>query len=97
MTLVHSYDLTASTGGEVALASALSDLALAVKGIEGSLGAKVLRDRKDGQRFLFLEFWRDEDARKAAGSQLPKDVMGRIMGAVTGPLRMAGFDEIAAS
>jgi quinol monooxygenase YgiN len=97
MTLVHSYDLTASVGGEDALASALSDLAQAVKGIEGSLGAKVLRDRKEGQRFLFLEFWRDEEARKAAGSQLPKEVMGRIMGAVTGPLKMAGFDEIASS
>lgn len=97
MGLVHSYDLTASAGGVEALASALADLARAVKQIDGSLGAKVLRDRKDGQRFLFLEFWRDEDARKAAGSQLPKEVMGRIMGAVTGPLKMAGFDEIASS
>lgn len=97
MTLVHSYDLTASAGGEEALADALSALARAVKDIDGSLGAKVLRDRKDGQRFLFLEFWRDEEARKAAGSQLPREIMGRIMGAVTGPLKMAGFDEIAAS
>lgn len=97
MTLVHSYDLTASHGGEDALASALSDLAQSVRSIDGSLGAKVLRDRKDGQRFLFLEFWRDEEARKAAGSQLPKEVMGRIMGAVAGPLKMAGFDEIAST
>jgi len=97
MTLVHSYDLTASAGGEDALGNALSALAQAVTAIDGSLGAKVLRDRKDGQRFLFLEFWRDEDARKAAGSQLPKEIMGQIMGAVTGPLKMAGFDEIAST
>lgn len=93
--LVHSYDLTAGKGSEEALGSALEALAEAVKGIAGSQGAMVLRDRKERNRFLFLEFWTDEDSRKAAGSQLPKAVMGQIMGSVSGPLKMADFDRLA--
>lgn len=95
MALVHSYDLTAGNGREDALGAALEALAEAVKGIAGSQGAMVLRDRKETSRFLFLEFWDNEESRKAAGSQLPRDVMGQIMGAVAGPLKMADFDRIA--
>lgn len=95
MAIVHSYDMTSHAGKEEALGSALHDLAEAVKGIAGSQGAMVLQDRKEPQRFLFLEFWEDEASRKAAGSQLPKEVMGRIMAAVGGPLKMADFDRLA--
>ena len=95
MAIVHSYDLTANTGKDEELGSALRDLAEAVKSIAGSQGAMVLRDSKETQRYLFLEFWADEASRKAAGSQLPKDVMGRIMGSVGGPIRMADYDRIA--
>lgn len=95
MALVHSYDLTAGNGREDALGAALEALAETVKGIAGSQGAMVLRDRKEASRFLFLEFWDNEESRKAAGSQLPRDVMGQIMGAVAGPLKMADFDRIA--
>lgn len=95
MALVHSYDLTAGNGREDALGAALEALAEAVKSIAGSQGAMVLRDRKEASRFLFLEFWDNEESRKAAGSQLPRDVMGQIMGAVAGPLKMADFDRIA--
>lgn len=95
MALVHSYDLTAGNGREDALGAALEALAEAVKSIAGSQGAMVLRDRKETSRFLFLEFWDNEESRKAAGSQLPRDVMGQIMGAVAGPLKMADFDRIA--
>lgn len=95
MALVHSYDLTARTGSEQALGDALTALGEAVKSIAGSQGAMVLRDRKEANRFLFLEFWDNEDSRKAAGSQLPKDVMTAIMGAVGGPLRMSDFDRLA--
>jgi heme-degrading monooxygenase HmoA len=95
LALVHTYDLTAAKDREEALGSALTALSEAVKGIAGSQGAMVLRDRKDTNRFLFLEFWDTEDSRKAAGSQLPKEVMGQIMGAVAGPLKMADFDRLA--
>lgn len=92
MALVHSYDLTAHQGRQEALGMALEALAEAVKSIAGNEGAMVLQDRKDEQRFLFLEFWDNESSRKAAGSQLPKDVMGQIMASVGGPLKMADFD-----
>jgi heme-degrading monooxygenase HmoA len=95
MALVHSYQMTARAGGEGALAEALAALAEAVKGIAGSQGAMVLRDRKEAQKFLFLEFWDGEESRKAAGSQLPKEVMGRIMAALGGPLQMADWDRLA--
>ena len=95
MALVHSYVMIARHGGEDALAEALAALGEAVKGISGSQGAMVLRDRKEAQKFLFLEFWDSEDSRKAAGSQLPRDVMGRIMGALGGPLQMADYDRLA--
>jgi quinol monooxygenase YgiN len=95
MAIVHTYDLTAATGKADDLASALEALGEAVKSIAGSQGAMVLRDVKEPQRFLFLEFWADEASRKAAGSQLPKDVMGRIMGSVAGAIGMADYDRIA--
>jgi quinol monooxygenase YgiN len=95
MALVHSYQMTARPGSEGALADALAALAAAVNGLAGSQGAMVLRDRKEAHRFLFLEFWDGEEARKAAGSQLPKEIMGRIMAALGGPLQMADWDRLA--
>jgi quinol monooxygenase YgiN len=95
MAIVHSYDMTAATGKADDLGAALEALAEAVKTIAGSQGAMLLRDSKEPQRFVFLEFWADEASRKAAGSQLPKDVMGRIMGSVTGSIGMADYDRIA--
>jgi hypothetical protein len=93
--LVHSYTMIAKEGSQDALAAALEALGEAAKGIAGSQGAMVLRDRKEARKFLFLEFWDGEDSRKAAGSQLPKDVMGRIMAALGGPLQMADYDRVA--
>lgn len=95
MALVHTYALTAREGSGDAMQAAFEALAEAVKGIAGSEGAIVLRDRKDPLKFLFLEFWADEASRNAAGPQLPKDVMGRLMAAVSGPLQMAGWDRVA--
>lgn len=95
MALVHSYQMTARAVSESALAAALEALGAAVKGIAGSEGAMVLQDRKEPQKFLFLEFWDTEESRKAAGSQLPKDVMGQIMGALGGPLQMSDWDRVA--
>jgi heme-degrading monooxygenase HmoA len=95
MALVHSYVMIARAGSEDDLGQALAALGEAVKGIAGSQGAMVLRDRKEAQKFLFLEFWDSEESRKAAGAQLPKDVMGQIMGALGGPLQMADYDRLA--
>jgi quinol monooxygenase YgiN len=95
MALVHSYQMIARSGSEAALGDALEALGEAVKGIAGSQGAMVLQDRKEAQKFLFLEFWDNEDSRKAAGSQLPKEIMGRIMAAIGGPLQMADWDRRA--
>ncbi|MEJ5977239.1 antibiotic biosynthesis monooxygenase [Novosphingobium sp. PS1R-30] len=95
MALVHSYQLIARPGSESALGAALEALGEAAKAIAGSQGAMVLQDRKEPQKFLFLEFWDGEESRKAAGSQLPKEVMGQIMAALGGPLQMADWDRLA--
>ena len=95
MALAHSYTMIAKPGSEAALAEALAALGEAVKGIAGSQGAMVLRDRKEPATFLFLEFWDSPASRGAAGSQLPKDVMGRIMAALGGPLQMGEYDRLA--
>jgi len=96
MAIVHTYDMAAASAKADDLGAALEALAEAVKQIAGSQGAMVLRDVKEPNRFLFLEFWADEASRKAAGSQLPKDVMGRIMGATAGnPIGMTDYDRIA--
>jgi len=95
MAIVHSYEMMAKAGSEVALGNALEALGEAAKTIAGSQGAMVLRDIKDGQRFLFLEFWQDEASRKAAGPQLPREVMGAIMVAIAGPIKMGDYDRLA--
>ena len=95
MAIVHTYDLTAATGKADDLGEALEALGEAVKSIAGSQGTMLLRDVKVPQRFVFLEFWADEASRKAAGSQLPKQVMGRIMGSVTGAIGMADYERVA--
>jgi quinol monooxygenase YgiN len=94
MSLVHSYVMTARSGSEAALAEALGRLAAAVQDIAGCEGAAVLQDRKEPTRFQFLEHWDTPASRAAAGSQLPKDVMGAIMAALGGPLQMAEYDKL---
>lgn len=84
MTLVRMYLMNAATKDGAVLGEALAALAAAVAQAPGSLGAKLLQDRANPARFRFLEFWADEDARKAAGASLPKPVMDAVFGAIAG-------------
>lgn len=95
MAIVHSYTMTARDGKETDLLSALEDLAAAARAIAGSQGAMVLQDRKEPQTFLLLEMWDSEESRGAAGKQLPREVMARVMAAQGGPIRMALWDRRA--
>ena len=94
MAIVHSYVMTARAGSEAAREQALRDLAAATREIAGSEGAIVLQDRKEPGKFMFLEMWDSIESRGAAGAQLPKEVMTRLMGTVGGPLQMAGYDRL---
>jgi quinol monooxygenase YgiN len=93
--LVHSYVITARDGSEAELAATLEALGAAIKAIAGSESTMILRDRQNPARFTFLEFWADEASRNAAGAQLPKDVMKRLMAAADGPIEMASYDRVA--
>ncbi len=92
MPLVHSYRLSASEGQEEALFEALEKLAVTVREIAGSQGAMVLEDAKSPGSFAMLEFWDTAESRAAAGSQLPREVMGKIMAAIAGPIDMALYN-----
>lgn len=91
MAMAHSYAMTAREGSEDALGAALEALASAVKGIAGSQGALVLNERKEPQKFLFVELWDSDESRKGAGPLLPKEVMGAIMAALGGPLQATDY------
>lgn len=95
MSLVHSYVITASEGSEAELAATLDMLGAAVKTLAGTEGTMILRDRKNPASFTFLEFWADEASRSAAGAQLPKEVMKRLMTAAAGPIQMAAYDRVS--
>ncbi len=95
MGIVQSYAMTAKAGRESELGNALRALAVAVSAMDGAERAAALQDRKESGSFLFLEFWQDEKSRKAAGAQLPKDVMARVMDAAESEMTIAGFDRLA--
>ncbi len=86
MTLVRMYLMTAATEDGAVLGGTLSALAAALAQAPGSLGAKLLQDRTNPARFRFLEFWADEESRKAAGLGLPKPLMDAVFGALSGKL-----------
>jgi quinol monooxygenase YgiN len=95
MALVHSYRMTAREGREDALCGALEKLADATRQIAGSQGTMVLADAKEPAKFLLLEFWDSAESRKAAGAQLPREVMASIMAAIGGPIEMTLWDRKA--
>lgn len=80
--IVQSYALTASEGKEADLEEALGGLAAWLENQEGNRGASILRDNSASNRFLFLEYWQDEDARSMAGPKLPKALMSALMACV---------------
>ncbi len=95
MGILQSYAMTAKAGRENELGDALRALAEAVSAMAGAERAEALQDRKQSGNFLFLEFWQDDEARKAAGAQLPKEVMARVMDAAESEMTIAGFDRLA--
>ncbi|MES2493734.1 MAG: antibiotic biosynthesis monooxygenase [Pseudomonadota bacterium] len=84
MTLVRMYLMTAASADGAQLGEALAALAAAVGQAPGSRGATLLQDRANPARYRFLEFWVDEESRKAAGAVLPKPVMDAVFGALSG-------------
>lgn len=85
MTVGRVYRMTAAEGKGDALAQALVGLVPVVSAVPGCLGAEVLRDTSDTNRFLFIEKWDSIDAHKAAGPHLPKGSLDGVMGALGAP------------
>ncbi|WP_336951208.1 antibiotic biosynthesis monooxygenase family protein [Sphingobium aromaticivastans] len=77
--IVQSYSLTAADGQEEALREALAALSGWLEQQVGNEGAHILQNLSSARAFLFLEYWKSEDARSAAGSALPKELMGALM------------------
>lgn len=85
MTVARHYVMHAAEGKDATLEAALGQLADALAGIAGCEGVELLRDLGNERRFVFIEKWTTVEAHKAGGAQLPKAVMGDIMGALDGP------------
>jgi quinol monooxygenase YgiN len=92
MTVARVYIMHAMESADATLEAALDALADAVRPIAGCEGVELLRDIGNERRFLFIEKWSDEEAHKAAGPQLAKDVLAPVMAALDGPPDGAYFD-----
>lgn len=95
MTIARTYIMIAKDGCEAEMKETVVALAAALKGIAGFDGVEALQDRKNPKRFIFVEKWADEDAQKAAGAHLPKEVMGRLMAAIDGAPDGSTYDRLA--
>lgn len=94
MAIVRSYTLPAAAGKEAQLEQALTDLAAALADCDGSQGTVTMRSQANPAEYRFLELWRNEDARKAAGGSVDKAIMGALMGALDGKPGTEDFDRL---
>lgn len=92
MGIVRTYSLPAAQGSEEQLETALRDLAGALAKCDGSLGSHTLRSQTDPKHYRFMELWRDDAARKAAGDQVDSAIMQALMGALDGKPGTEDFD-----
>lgn len=92
MGIVRAYSLPAARGSEERLEAALGELARALAGCEGSLGTHTLRSQAEPGQYRFMELWRDDAARKAAGGQVDPAIMQALMGALDGKPGTEDFD-----
>jgi quinol monooxygenase YgiN len=82
MTIARHYVMIAADGQEAALEANLSALADALRGVPGCEGIDLMRDCANPQSFTFIEKWTSIEVHKAAGAQLPKELMALVMGAL---------------
>jgi quinol monooxygenase YgiN len=85
MTVARHYRMNAAEGNGDELVAALQGLAEALKPIAGYQGSDLMRDASEPDRFVFIEKWASVEAHKAGGPHLPKEVLGRLMGLLSGP------------
>ena len=92
MTVARIYIMHAKPGEDAVLETALRELAVIVPDVPGSEGFELLRDLGNELRFIIIEKWDSEESHKGSISSLPEDLLGRVMGAVDGPLDGSYYD-----
>jgi quinol monooxygenase YgiN len=93
MTIVRHYMMQAAPGQEEALRGILLTLAdNMAAGIEGCLGAELLRDTSNAARFVLIEKWESVDAHGAAVATLPRETGKALRAALAHPLEGAYFE-----
>lgn len=90
--IVRGYIMLSKEGQQDQLRGILEELNGALAGLDGFRGTETLHDKNNPRRFIFIEKWADEAAHKAAGTSLPKELMGRLMGALDGPFDGSYYD-----
>jgi heme oxygenase (mycobilin-producing) len=85
MTVARHYLMHAAEGHDATLETALRNLATAVRALPGSEGVELMRDLGNERRFVFIEKWESVEAHKAAGAQLPKEILVAMRDVLDGP------------
>jgi quinol monooxygenase YgiN len=78
MSVVQTYILRAADGKADALADVCERMAAMVRPLPGCEAVSVLRDMKDGSRFIFLETFVDAAAHKATQTMVPAEVLQEL-------------------
>ena len=79
------YNLTARSDMCKAMAQSLVLLEQEVRACSGCLGTTLLTDIGDATLFVFIEHWRTQEDREAAGAVLGKSLFAPIMAAAMTP------------
>lgn len=84
MALIQTYQMTAATGKEDALRSALVALAAAVRAQPGCESTNVYADVSNASSFLFVEEWHCREDQQQAGKALGREAFAPAMAAAAG-------------
>lgn len=83
MSIARHYALTPRDTPDDLIA-ALHDLSHHLQPCEGSLGTEILVGQADPVVVLFIERWRSEDDREAAGKQLGREIFAPVIARISG-------------
>jgi heme oxygenase (mycobilin-producing) len=85
MATIRYYRMDAKEGMKEQLGTALAALAQAVRPLEGCQGVLMTAAPDAPDSYLFLETWANQEAHKAAGPQVPSDLLGPVKACLAGP------------
>ncbi|WP_162854615.1 putative quinol monooxygenase [Sphingobium estronivorans] len=86
MAIIRHYQMTAISGREDDLKSALVLLAQKVSAMDGCVELQIFQDPKATETFIFIERWRSLADHEASGKVLGREAFSNVMAALSTPL-----------